>query len=578
MPVNVNRRFFLKTTSPLLLAPWLGGWPAGDGAADYGSHLDRLLAELLIENDRQVHSLLPQQVQAPGERPHGGLTDRYGIPSAGGTAMFIQRLASAYVAADSLYAREPALMQAMRAAADFLLRIQHADGTIDLHTTNFHSPPDTAFVVEPLCVAYSVLKKHEPEGSQALRQQLEAFLGQAAAALRTGGIHTPNHRWVVCMALARIQQHVPHPGNPARVAQWLAEQIDIDPDGQYTEKSNLVYTPLTNRCLITVARLLDRPELYEPVRRNLDMMLYYLHPNGEVVSEASGRQDQYRAGTMENYYYPYRYMALREGHGQFAQLSRDIPLQAGAAKLTRYLGYFQEDEFLHRPLPPAEPLPTHYRRLFSHSQLARIRRGAYDASILARNPVFFTFQHGQAVLQGVRLHAAFFGSKGLFSPQELQQVGEGFELRQTAVGPYYQPLPPDLLPGDGNWHRMPREQRPQSEVQQLHYRVHIRELSPGFELEIELQGTGHVPLALELGFRMGGNLEGVSTVQDVPHAYLLQGEGGSYTYGRDRITFGPGHAAHRWTQLRGAPPKMDAMSVYLTGYTPFRLQLQVRPG
>ena len=47
-------------------------------------------------------------------------------------------------------------------AAGALLELQHADGTIDLHTTNFHSPPDTAFVVEPLRLA-----RRDPQNTRA---------------------------------------------------------------------------------------------------------------------------------------------------------------------------------------------------------------------------------------------------------------------------------------------------------------------------------------------------------------------------------------------------------------------------
>ena len=62
--------------------------------------------------------------------------------------------------------------------------------------------------------------------------------------------------------------------------------------------------------------------------------------------------------------------------------------------------------------------------------------------------------------------SAFFG-KGQFVAQSMTRKQRHFELTQTLEGPYYQPLPPEHLPDDGDWEKMPRELRPVSEVQRL---------------------------------------------------------------------------------------------------------------
>ena len=49
-----------------------------------------------------------------------------------------------------------------------------------------------------------------------------------------------------------------------------------------------------------------------------------------------------------------------------------------------------------------------------------------------------------------------------------------------------------------------------------------------------------------------------------------------HEYGDDRIEFGPGRSEHSWTQLRGALPKLQGDSVYLTGFTPFEFRLVLR--
>ena len=75
---------------------------------------------------------------------------------------------------------------------------------------------------------------------------------------------------------------------------------------------------------------------------------------------------------------------------------------------------------------------------------------------------------------------------------------------------------------------------------------------------------------MELIFRKGGKLAGVEAVANNAEAFLLMGKQASYTVGNDKIQFGPGTYAHKWLQLRGALPMMDAPTVYITGYTPFK--------
>ena len=45
--------------------------------------------------------------------------------------------------------------------------------------------------------------------------------------------------------------------------------------------------------------------------------------------------------------------------------------------------------------------------------------------------------------------------------------------------------------------------------------------------------------------------------------------------GEDTIEFGPGQAPHTYTQVRGALPKWDGLSVYVTGLTPFKTSLKI---
>lgn len=567
----MNRRTFTRLAGTGLVLPLTGPYPNRLHAKEA---LSVFIYQLIAANDTRVPDILSSQQVDDTHRWYGGIKSQTEVYYPGHAAGFIRNLCCAYISQESEYHRSDDLLEAMIHASGYLLKAQYDDGNIDLPSTNFHSPPDTAFAVEPLCIAYTLLSYFEGEAVLPLMKNLKKFLVRAGEPLSIGGIHTANHRWVVCMALARLNTLFPNPAYLRRIDAWLAEKIDIDTDGQYAERSTLIYTPLVNRCLITIARLADKPELFDPVRKNLEMTLYYIHPNGEIATESSGRQDRYQQGTMENYWYAYRYMSILDGNNQFAAMSGKIR-ELGPGKLGFWLSYLLEDPFLSNELPSPSSLPENYIKEFYHSDLIRMRRGPVDATILGNNPNFFTFFKGKAALESVRLATAFFG-KGQFRSQTMERQGDMFILRQKLLGPYYQPLAAEDIPEDGNGWEVSRIGRAQSEVQEQEVEIQIAEQDGRFELRIRISDTDNVPVALEFAFRHGGRFDLLERVGDIPDARLARkGAMMRYTFGEDVITFGPGIRDHAWTQLRGALPKLDAECVYFTGYTPSDLNIKI---
>ncbi len=550
-------------------------------AATNSAAPDDLLREIVRANDAGIEKSLAKPERRAGHPWLGGMPNDYGIFTAGGTAGFVSSLICAVGAKDSQYFNSSELVEPLRLGLGYLLKAQHDDGTIDLPETNFHSPPDVAFSLALLCPALSLLRKNQTPAIVALAPELGKFVQKGADALAVGGVHTPNHRWVVSGALAWANALFPDPRYVARVEQWLAETIDVDPDGQFTEKSTTVYSPIVDHALITIARLMHKPALLEPVRRNLEMTLYYVHPDGEVVTEASRRQDRYTRGSMARYYYSYRFMALHDGNGRFAAMTRQIERTA-RANLGGELAAFLTEPDLLKPLPADAPLPTDYAKVFSYSSLARIRRGAASGTILANNTTLFSFRKNSAALEAVRLASAFFG-KGQFNADSLEVVNGVYRLRQKLDGPYFQPLSAEQI-REGEHVRMApngtlaadsRAARAKSNIQYLESVVDVTEAAGKFTLAIAVTGTDGVPVALELAFRAGGTLQGVEPVPHLADAYLLRSGTGRYVNGDDVIEFGPGHVEHTYTQLRGALPKWDGASVYLTGMTPFRTTLTI---
>ncbi|MCE6989362.1 hypothetical protein [Dyadobacter sp. CY323] len=562
----MNRRQFVTNSALTLCALPAISLTRISNKSQAGPMPDWLLA-MISRNDLGIESLRKYQVTDAGDPALGGLKDGFDLLNPHSTSALIQIGACGLFSPTSKFYRSTELLADMNLAALYLVKTQHADGTIDLLSTNFHSTPDTGFLVKRLTMAYALMEKSGTPGVEKVLPNLKTFLIRAGDALSVGGIHTPNHRWVVSAALTKLNELWPNPKYTARIEQWLGEHIDMDRDGQYNEKSTFIYSSLTDRLLITVAKGMKKPELLDYVRKNLNMTMFYVHPNGEIVTDASGRQDKAIIGTLENYYYPYRYLAIKDQNGEYAAMCKMIENTAGA-KTGSFIDYFLTDPSLWVNLPAEKPLPVSYVKTFPISGLVRIRRNNWDSTLIANNPVWLTFMKGTAVLQGVRFASSFFG-KGQFQSEKLVQNGNSWELTQKLDGPYYQPYPKESIVADGDWEKMPRNFRPKSEVQVLETKIKVKELSNGIEIEITTSGTERVPAALELIFRPGGELKGVSKIENTKDSWLLKDGNGSYTFGSDTISFGPGTASHKNIALRGALPAMEAPTVFLTGLTPF---------
>jgi hypothetical protein len=482
--------------------------------------------------------------------------DQYGLHSAGSAGGAVETLTASFLHPQSRYRGDPEVLERIRLAAGFLERSQSPQGFIDLLTTNFNSPPDTGFVVHNVATAAAIARRH---GRDEIARILQPFLVKAGAGLAAGGIHTPNHRGVVTSALAQIHELFPDARHLRRIDEWLAEGIDIDSDGQFTERSTLVYNIVSNRALIVMAAKLRRPELLEPVRRNLRALQSLLHADGEVVTEISRRQDQFTRGTVAGYWFPLTYMAVTDRDGRLATLA----LRASdGARLSTLLEYPE----LSQPLPPSLPLPEDFEQHLAEIGVARIRRGPLSATlVLGGSSRFLTMRYGDAVLEGVRFATAFFG-KGQFVPQTAVKRGATYQFRQTLEGPYYQPLNERITARD--WEESRRRRR-QSEICHLDQTADVTELKNGFELRLRAEGTSNVPIAVELCFRDGGQLEGCRPIPGTPGTFVLDRRQGVYRVGPNEIRFGPGDAPHLYTQLRGAEPRLPGQSVYITGMTPF---------
>lgn len=584
----MERRNFVKATG-LVFLPMLGILPVSlISACNKFDGMDpgrAFFLRLVRYNDQLIQELIEKQNTEEASFFFGAVPDNYTIYHPGGASTFIYRLLSGYFIEESRYYGNAELIGPCTKAARYLEKVQYEDGTFDLLTTNFMSPPDTAFMMETVCVVLNVIgKTSDPllrtPGLLELEEILKEITLKAGECLVTGGIHTPNHRWVVCRALARIHSLFPDDRYIRRIDQWLAEGIDIDPDGQYTEKSTGIYSIVVDDSFMTLARLLDRPELYDPVRKNLEMSWFYVHPSGEVVTGASGRQDRGTRVNISAYYYLYRSMAIRDENPLFGaiaafieQLNNQRENYINHRLASKLLSFIDEPE-VKQSLPAPSALPEVYAKKFVHSNVVRYREGLTSGTVFSDNHNVFSLQKGDAVLDAVRISAAFFG-KGQFRSESLEFEDGDVLLKSEIKGRYMQPVEEEDIPGDGDWKKMGAGLRELTDWKHYTTSVRISRKDDGFLLRITAKGTERVPIAIELGFREGGKLSGVEAVPGIKDAWFLSEGYGECKMGDQRIRFGPGQKSHGWTQLRGAEPKLPLQSVYITGYSPMEYTLEI---
>ena len=527
---------------------------------------------IVAQDDQAVENYLERQNTDPESRWRGAIPDRQGLHNPGSASGVIARGVASYLLPSSRYYQDETLRKRISLAIDHLKRTQTADGNFDLLTTNFNSPPDTAFIMLNVGPATSVAKKW---GDDALFNELKPLILKMGEGLVKGGVHTPNHRWVVTAALAITNDIFPDERYVKRAEQWLAEGIDIDSDGQYSEQSTAVYNSVSNNALVTTAYKMNKPELLEPVRKNLEAMMYLLHPGFEVVTEISHRQDRNTVGTMGRYWQTLRYMARVDKDGRYETLAKAFePRYASAIEMMDW-------EILREKGPKPKPVPTDYAKTFPNTNLVHIRRDKTSASILLEgNSRIFSVRRGAAVINGVRFASAFFG-KAQFVPTEGGKEGKVYRMKQSLQGPYYQPFVPTRKQpwGVDKWYelRVGENPREQTEVAKLEYVAEIEELKNGFNLHIKATGTDWIPLAVEINLREGGTVTNVTEAPDHEDAYLLgDGEYATYKMGGDSIRFGPGIAETGYTQVRGAQEKLPGQSIYLTTYTPVDRVIEFR--
>ncbi len=490
-------------------------------------------------------------------------------------------LAMAYFDPVSPRRGEAALWHRMEEAAGAFRHFQHEDGLIDLGASNFHSAPDAAFMVEDLVVLYEVLRDcAEPSARrEEFLARLESIIVPACEGIARGGVHTPNHRWKAASALALADRLWPHETWRAEAQAYLDEGIDIDEDGEFTERSTGCYNYVCDRALILLGRTLGRKDYFALADRNLEHMLYLLHADGTLVTSYSRRQDRGTTVGVDRYLLLYWYRAMMGGDGRFGSaaelcLRRIDEGRGTVAGLARWLRYFREAG--EKPPLAPEPLPEDYEARFDAAGVLRRRRGGRSLTLMAGWDDVLAVRFGAGPEITLRIAAAF-APRGQFRAEGIEGRDGRYRLRSHHACEYYGPGP-DALPA-GDWRSRESFSRRVFVGAELTMHLDVEPAGGGLRLRLHTAGCPRVPVEAAFVIRDAEEVEATGELEfhgETRKHFLNAGE--LMVRGRGHmVRVGPGVAEHDLPEIptAGALPAHGAYCI--RPVTPADVTIHIRP-
>ncbi|MBW5447410.1 hypothetical protein GE107_15235 [Cohnella sp. CFH 77786] len=556
--------------------------------------------------ERQWQEIRGKRITDPGSRWRGTFELPGDEPSAGLVEIdaFLTVTVPLYCHPASPLFRDREILNCIDGQVEYLLRSQFPSGCISLANCNIDSPPDTGFAVHAAALSYRALDRlaAREDGEAAAEKEtldkLRRFLGGTAECLLTGGIHTPNHRWVIAGALALLYEIFGDERLRERADLYLGEGLDLNGAGEWTERSNAIYNAICGIFLYHAGRVFGYKDLFEPIARNLMMMRYMLHPDDTIVTEYSSRQDRGKPIRLSGeYYVAFRLMASLTGDAEFQAMALkalESPSQPGKSLL--YWLVFRErmrssaeaaalpvryEVFLNegREAPVSGAIPHVRTAYHSGSPLVRYRNGDLSVTLMSGQPEFLYVQCGRAKLHGVKLSLGWFGIAGV-PMARLERTGErAYELSIVLEGSYRGPLKGDASrPGRTGRSEYDFRQtgREKTHVTRLPVTIGVRLLEDGVDFRVRADGVPHLFAQLAFQFDSEGEVAGPGLESLSDRLRLWKTGSAVYRFGEDEIELWGGAAEHGFRALRNDRHDPDFLHVIANLMTPLDAAVHIR--
>jgi len=512
-----------------------------------------------------------------------------GIHEPGAELGYIRRSTFLYLCPDSIYYKKSEVLDYLELLCLCAEKYTHEDGTNDLVISNYRQAE--FFATPGLCTAYKQMEALPDKTAREaeITERIYKVTELICKGLLVSGFHTPNHRWVHTAALCHAYNTLREKDERYMILakKYLAEKIDIDENGEFSERSAGMYSAVSDRALCEIAVQANMPELFEHVRKNLLLVYKFIEKGSLIFTQNSRRRDKGEVGS--NVLFDF------ERYGDiclmaYANTHDPIFLQILASALNKRESYipptFNFETFMRYPellqsnidLSAVPSLDEDFHIFHPNSNIVRAKQNGILYSVLARNPDFLHITVGHISVRA-RMCSSFF-AKAQFLPDRIEQIGEKqYRMVFETAADYKRPFdtPPE---GSENYWSMDYSSRESVCSCEYGYILDLTFTENGMELHIRTTGTPNVPFKLEFATAPDVHVRaGSAMTKAQPGGFICAREGdiSLSNYEGDRITFRGAFARHFYHKdMRGSlPVSPSQFTVFFTDTSPVDRRISI---
>jgi hypothetical protein len=478
-----------------------------------------------------------------------------------------------YFCEDSKYYKDDSVMDMINGYLDFYLNTVRENGTGDCLISDFYTP--NSFEGINVARTYKIFKKHAKSKRElATMDKIYKVMEILGNGLINGGHRTPNHRWMMAASAANIYNFTGNEELRTLAERYLDEGIDIDEYGEFTERSPGMYNEVNDRAMFELAREMERDDLYDHLRANMDLLFKYIEPDGTIFTQNSARKDKgendpgmaWYPSVYFNIYLQGAYFLKDIRYAAFAKQIMDRVLKSGRPVpdvLWLYMLYEDLQDFE----PEIGELDSSYEMYNPTSSIYRKVEDDFSVSVIGNNANFMFIQKGEIKCYA-RLCASFF-MLAQFKPERVDKEGDELVLVFSAEDKYWKAF--EEKPPTSVWKEMDHSKRKTCNLQKLTITARIKIEGKTVSMNIKTEGTDRVPFKAEFIFTSGSDVSNeYFTVKGLPGQYIIPHQGNvNVKYRKDAMTIGPAFMEHNYvTNMRGSVPKSSrGFTIYFTDYT-----------